>query len=137
MILFVDTSIFYAAVDSSDASNRKAKSILASEEALSTSNLVLAESWNLIHNKIGRAAAERFWGGARRSALEIEPVTSSDLDQAWQSGIDWPDQDFSLVDRTSFALMQRLGITSVATLDSDFAIYRYGPRRKRIFTVVP
>jgi predicted nucleic acid-binding protein len=97
MSLFVDTSIFYAAVDSSDKSNKPAKAILASGQSVLTSNLVLAESWNLINNKIGRVAAERFWGGVRRSAIEIETITPADFDHAWQTGIDWPDQDFSLV----------------------------------------
>jgi uncharacterized protein len=137
MILFVDTSIFYAAVDSSDKSNKSAKAILASDQSVLTSNLVLAESWNLINNKIGKVAAERFWGGVRTSAIEIESVSPADFDFAWQTGIDWPDQDFSLVDRTTFAVMQRLGIKRVATLDSDFVIYRFGPRRRSAFTVLP
>ena len=46
-------------------------------------------------------------------------------------------QDFSLVDRTSFALMQRLGISRVITFDSDFAIYRYGRGRRLAFEVLP
>jgi hypothetical protein len=33
--------------------------------------------------------------------------------------------------------MRRLGIERAATLDSDFVIYRFGPGRKRAFTVLP
>ena len=32
--------------------------------------------------------------------------------------------------------MRRLGLERVASLDDDFAIYRFGPNRKRAFTVV-
>jgi predicted nucleic acid-binding protein len=51
-------------------------------------------------------------------------------------GISWRDQDFSVVDRTSFAVMQRLGIERAASLDEHFAIFRFGVKRRRSFTVV-
>jgi uncharacterized protein len=41
-----------------------------------------------------------------------------------------------VVDRTSFAVMQRLGIERAASLDSDFAVFRFGPNRRRAFTVL-
>jgi len=40
------------------------------------------------------------------------------------------------VDRTSFAVMRRLGLERAASLDDDFAIFRFGPNRRRAFTVV-
>ena len=46
------------------------------------------------------------------------------------------DQRFSIVDRTSFAVMERLGLTRVASFDQDFAIYRYGRKRDRAFEVL-
>ena len=57
-------------------------------------------------------------------------------DSAWVIGATLPDQDFSSVDRTSFSLMQRLGIDRVATFDADFAIYRFGRHRERAFVIV-
>lgn len=82
------------------------------------------------------AAAERFWAGLRAGAAEIEPVTAADLVVAW-SVSDWfPDQAFSIVDRTSFAVMQRLGLRRVATLDDDSSVYRFGRARREAFEVV-
>ena len=43
---------------------------------------------------------------------------------------------FSIVDRTSFAVIERLGLTCVASFDDDFAIYRYGRRRDKAFDVL-
>ena len=136
MSLFVDTSIWYAAADKSDASNSRAKAVLSAGEPLVTTDHVLVETWTLIRYRLGRRAAERFWEGLRSGAATVETVGAADLDTAWEIGKSYRDQDFLIVDRTSFAVMRRLGIERAACLDDDFAIFRFGPNRKRAFTVV-
>jgi predicted nucleic acid-binding protein len=136
MSLFVDTSIWYAAVDVADFGNPIAKSILGSGETLVTTDHVLVETWTLLHHRLKPQVAERFWAGLRGGIAAIEPVTLADLESAWQIGQSWRDQDFSIVDRTSFAVMQRLGIVRAASFDDHFAVYRYGPHRRQSFTVV-
>ncbi len=136
MSLFVDTSAWYAAADRSDRSHKAATSVLAQQEILVTTDHVLVETWLLVHHRLGRNAAERFWEGLRSGVAEIENVGSADLAAAWAIGESFPDQDFSIVDRTSFAVMQRLGLRRVATLDDDFAVYRFGRTKKQAFEVV-
>ena len=136
MSLFVDTSIWYAAADSSDRSNARSKAILKSGETLVTSDHVLVETWTLLHHRLERKAAEGFWEVLRSGIALIEAVTLADLEVAWDIGVSWHDQDFSLVDRTSFAVMRRLGIDRVASLDAHFAVFRFGPRRRQSFHVV-
>ncbi len=136
MSLFVDASIWYAAADSSDRSNARSKVILRSGETLVTSDHVLVETWTLLHHKLDRKAAEGFWEGLRSGIALIEAVTLADLEVAWDVGVSWPDQDFSIVDRTSFAVIRRLGIDRVATLDAHFAVFRFGPKRRQSFHVV-
>ena len=136
MSLFVDTSIWYSAADSSDRSNSQSKAILKSGETLVTSDHVLIETWTLLHHKLDRKAAERFWEGLRSGNAVIETVTLADLEVAWDIGVFWRDQDFSIVDRTSFAVMRRLGIDRVASLDADFAVFRFGPKRRESFFVL-
>jgi predicted nucleic acid-binding protein len=136
MSVFVDTSIWYAAADSSDESNASAKAILSTSDSLLTTDHVLVETWTLLRNRIHRRAAERFWDALRNEVAAIEPVGLADLEAAWQIGISYRDQDFSLVDRTSFAVMRRLGIDCAASLDDHFAIFRFGPNRRRAFTIL-
>jgi len=112
------------------------KIILKSTEPLVTSDHILVETWTLLHRKLGRSVAERFWEGLRSGSVAIETVGPADLEAAWDIGISWRDQDFSIVDRTSFTVMRRLGIERVASLDEDFAIFRFGPKRRQSFSVV-
>lgn len=136
MTLFVDTSIWYAAADSSDRSNARAKGILKTGGPLVTSDHVLVETWTLLHHKLQRNAAERFWDALRAGVAAIEAVGLADLEVAWEIGSSWRDQDFSIVDCTSFAVMRRLGIDHVASLDEHFSVFRFGPKRRHSFHVV-
>jgi predicted nucleic acid-binding protein len=136
MSLFVDSSVWYAAADAGDRSNARACEVLSGGDRLVTSDHVLVEAWLLLRHRLGRDAAERFWSGLRMGVAAIEAVTATDLEVAWAIGEAFQDQDFSIVDRTSFAVMQRLGVHRVATFDDDFAVYRFGRDRRRAFEIV-
>ena len=114
MSLFVDTSVWYAAADTADLGNKRAQEILSTGEALVTTDHVLVETWTLLRFRINRGAAEAFWDGLRSGVARLECVGSADLQAAWTMGHDFSDQDFSLVDRTSFAVMERLGLRRAA-----------------------
>ena len=136
MSIFVDTSAWYAAADSGDRRNGLAKRLLGTEEPLVTSDHVLVETWRLLHHFVSAHAAEAFWDGLRTGVAAIEQTTDADLEAAWAIGERFPDQDFSLVDRTSFALMERLGLSRVISFDNDFAVFRYGRGRRLAFEVL-
>lgn len=135
MSLFVDSSMWYAAADIGDRSNDRAREALASGEPLITSDHVLIESWLLLRRRLGRSAAHAYWDGVQRVAA-VESVGPADLQAARTIRDRYADQDFSVVDLTSFAVMHRLGLERVATFDSDFAVYRFGPRGRRAFVVL-
>lgn len=132
----MDTSVWFAAAYTRDAWNARAKALLAAGERLLTTDHVLVETWLLLRGRFHAGAAERFWDGVRGGAAAIEMVTAADLEAAWMIGRVFPEQGFSITDRTSFALMERLGITRAASFDDDFSIYRYGPHRDRAFEVL-
>lgn len=136
MTVFVDSSAFYAAADRGDVSHERAADILRRSDALVTTDHVLVETWLLLQRRLDTGAAERFWDGIRSGAARVEPVGLADLERAWSIGREFVDQGFSITDRTSFAVMQRLGVLRVASYDDDFAIYRFGTRRERAFEVI-
>src|SRR3990172_3592459 len=136
MSLFVDTSVWYAAADAGDVGNGRAREVLSRGDRLVTTDHVLVETWLLLRHRVHRQAAERFWEGLRAGVAAVESVTSADLEGAWAIGEAFSDQEFSIVDRTSFAVMERRGIRRAASFDHDFSIYRFGRGRRHAFTVV-
>ncbi|WP_419838393.1 type II toxin-antitoxin system VapC family toxin [Candidatus Poriferisodalis sp.] len=138
MATFVDTSVWYAAVNKSDADRDIARSILSEHESsLVTSDHVLVELWNLANVRIHHLAANQAVSAIHASRTRIECTTDHDLQAAESIRLKFEDQGFSLTDRTSWALMERLGISEALSLDVDFRVYRYGPERRRAFRVLP
>ena len=135
-MLFVDSSVWFAVMVDRDRDNQHAKAIMESHGDFLVTDHVVIETWLLLNSRHSRDAAEFFWAGIRNGAARVEPVAPMDLDTAWAIGELYDDQDFSIVDRTSFAVMERLGITRAASFDHHFAVYRYGPRRERAFQIV-
>lgn len=136
MTLFVDTSVFYAAVDLGDTGHDRARVVLGRNERLVTTDHVLVETWLLLQRRLGQPTADTFWGRVRAGVVTPEFVVAADLEAAWAIGHAFPDQTFSIVDRTSFAVMLRLGVHRAASFDKDFAVFRFGPRRDRAFEIV-
>ena len=135
-MVFVDTSVWFAAANIREQRNRRAKELIAETDQPVVTDHVLIETWLLLNSRIHRHAAEGFWAGIRAGVAEIERVTAADLEHAWSIGEIFADQNFSIVDRTSFAVMERLGLTCAASFDQHFAIYRYGHRRDKAFEVL-
>jgi predicted nucleic acid-binding protein len=134
--VFVDSSVWFAAVFAKDAHHTLARRILGEESALVTTDHVTVETWLLLKNRFNQAVAEAFCQRMMGGWCRIEIATFEDLQSAESIRDAFRDQRFSLVDRTSFAVMERLGITRVASFDNDFLIYRYGANRNRAFEVL-
>ncbi|MEE8599466.1 type II toxin-antitoxin system VapC family toxin [Euzebya tangerina] len=132
---FVDTSAWYSAMDSADRNHRAATARLAEGGRFVLTDHVLVETWRLAAHRLGWHVAEQFFGTIRRGAAHVEGVTPADREHAWATGMAFSDQGWSLADRTSFAVMERLGLHTVVTFDDDFAIYRFGRDRGLAFTV--
>jgi uncharacterized protein len=136
MSVFVDTSAWFASANAKDRHHERASELLLSQAALVTSTFVLVETWLLLQSKIGYYVAESFAGLVRSGAARLEHVTTEDVENAWRIATMFRDQRFPLVDRASFAMMERLGMSKVISFDDDFIIYRFGPHRRDTFEVL-
>ena len=136
MSVFIDSSVWFAAAVPRDHENARAKTILRATTDQVTTDHVVIETWLLLNSRYDHRAAERFWDSARSGTVRVERPNASDFDAAWAIAQAFSDQEFSIVDCTSFALMERLGITKAASFDTHFAIYRYGRERNKAFEIV-
>ena len=139
MSVFVDTSAFYALADESDRNHRQAKAAyeVLIGERLSTSDHILVECWFLLGSRLGRDAAIRFWDALRAGIVAVLDVRHDDLERAREVLVRFPDQTFSLVDATSFAVMEREEIVRAFAFDAHFRVYRFGEGSRHSFDVVP
>jgi predicted nucleic acid-binding protein len=75
---------------------------------------------------MGRSIAARVLAEIDNSdALTVIRVSVADEARARQIIHQYQDKDFSLTDATSFAVMERLGITHTFTLDHNFSQYGF------------
>lgn len=138
--MLVDTGAWYAIADASDRHHEEARDFYAEHAGrtpLTTTDLIVAETWAILNSHLGRSAALIFWDTLRDTRTPILTAEPVDLEAAWRIAQAFPDQAFSFVDCTTFALMERLGIHEAFAFDAHFLIYRFGPDRQRAFRRVP
>ncbi len=123
--IFVDTGAWYALLDKSDANHHAAVKFKDSiVHPLVTSNYIADEVITLVRKRLGYKVAveigQKLWG---ESITNLIRVTLQDEKKAWEIFVGYYDKSFSFTDCTSFALMERLGITEVFAFDEHFAQY--------------
>lgn len=124
--LFVDTSAWYPLAVRRDPAHDSVAAVLRERvrhgARVVTTNLVVAETHALLLRRTTRAAALAFVGHvARPPNLVVYGTPQLDA----QAVVEWleryDDQDFSLTDGVSFAVMTERGITDALALDRHFA----------------
>ncbi len=135
---FVDTSGWVALADVSEVDHHRVHQALEERQGnLATSDHILQETWSLLNRRFGWRGADDYVTAIRRGIARIEVSLLADLEVATAIGRAFPDQGFSLADRTCWAIMERLGINDAVSLDRDFRVYRYGTGKRKAFRVFP
>jgi predicted nucleic acid-binding protein len=123
--LFVDTSAWYPLLLKAHSDHARVAAVLRatlkSGERAVTTNLVLAETYALLLSRGHRAAAITFLAAVRK-VPNVVVTSTEELEQ--RALEDWimpfDDQNFSLADAVSFAVMQERGIRRAVTFDAHF-----------------
>lgn len=126
-LLFVDTGGWVAVADRSDQYHSEAaafyRSVFSRYHRLITTELVLAESYALLRRGIGTGLAVRWLDSLLASSrVEIVFADIGLLRQARSLLTRYSDQDFSLTDAVSFAVMRQPRVREALSFDKHFLI---------------
>jgi len=123
--IFVDTSAWYALLDKNDANHYAAVKFYDSlVHPLVTSNYIADEVITLARIRLGYKVAvevgQKLWDESIANLIRVMP---EDEKKAWEIFVKYRDKTFSFTDCSSFALMERIGITEVFAFDEHFTQY--------------
>ena len=125
--VLVDASAFFAIFNTRDPKHELATSTLSQltreRSQVLTTNFLVAETHALLLNRRGRDLAVQFLTVLQGGDPAIVRVTEDDEERAKAIIFQYDDKDFSYVDTTSFAVMERLGIDEGFSFDRHFRQY--------------
>ena len=132
MSIFIDTSVFLAALGKYDTNNVIAAETLANlaedGEQLITTNYILVESYALIQRRMGMEAIQDFQDHILPS-LTLVWISAEEHQHTIKQFLSENRRNLSFVDCSSFDTIRRLGIQKVFTFDHHF--------REQGFEVIP
>jgi uncharacterized protein len=121
--VFIDTSAFYALMDSSDRYHEKARklwiSLLDEESHLKTTNYIIIETLALIQSRLGFEAAHLFSGNIL-ALMDILWVDEPRHNLAFELWLSLGRKKSSLVDCVSFITMRYYSLEHVFGFDRHF-----------------
>jgi len=123
MSVFVDTLAFLAVLNADDFHHQEAaaawKSIVEKGAPLFTQNYVVLETFAVLQNRIGIAAARGFIEDII-PVMHVEWVTEADHGQGITAVLTAARRHLSLTDCVSFSIIRRLGLRKVFCFDKHF-----------------
>ncbi len=127
--IFIDASAWIAVSVKTDNDHQAAAeiypNILSSYSHLVTTNLVIAEAYNIIRHELGHTKSIQFLDGLKSSRLDKVFPDIFLEDQALKILRRYSDQDCSYTDAVRFALIQERGIREAFTFDHHFAVISF------------
>ncbi len=129
MLVFCDTSAFYAVANSQDASHHQAaslwRSLVASDRySLVTTNYVVVETLSLVQKRVGLSSVRRL-NDAIGGVVDVAFVEASLHEAALRECIDARKRAISFVDYVTFAFMRRNSVKFAFAFDDDFRTHGF------------
>jgi uncharacterized protein len=116
--LLVDAGPLYASIDADDAKHRECLELLTQHPGpLAVPSLVVAEVAWLVGTRLGPEPEVRFVGDLAARTLVTVPVEDNDWLRIAELVSRYRDLPLGTVDASIVAAAERLGITTLATLD--------------------
>lgn len=124
--IFVDTSAFVAFRvaddDNHDDAQEFLKEIQTMKLRLHTSNFILDEVYTYFC-KLHAVAVEMAELIKNNPLITLHRISAEDEEKAFEILKQYGDKGFSFTDATSFAVMERLGLTNAFAFDEHFSQY--------------
>lgn len=126
-----------AAADRSDPVHEACRDLLESHSGpLITTELVLAETGWLLDRQLGPAAEAALYRSVANGELVVEPLSRADWTRIAELTERYADQHLGGVDAGLITVAERLGLTTIATLDRrHFGVVR--PSHTKVLTLIP
>ena len=137
MTALLDTSFLLAMVNVKDRHHSRVLEVAKSiNDTFVLPITVLPEVSYLIGSRLGHSVMRQFLSSLVVDKVALEGVTLTDLKRVTEILEMYADSRLDFVDATIVALVERLGITRILTLDQrDFTIIR--PKHTSYFEILP
>jgi len=136
-VLVVDAGPLVAAASTSDRNHEQCIALLTQASGtLVVPALVVTEVAYFLGDRIGHSAEQAFARSLRDGELHVEPVEASDWIRISELLDAYSDLPLGIVDASVVATCERLGASTLATLDRrHFSVVR--PRHREALTLLP
>ncbi|MCY3606953.1 MAG: PIN domain-containing protein [Acidimicrobiaceae bacterium] len=135
--MIVDTGVLVAAADLADPDHRACADLLDDNlDGLTASPLVVAETGYLIGRQLGSRSEAQFFDAVADGEIHVETLTANDWHRTAELVGAYADMPLGGTDASVVAIAERLGETSIATLDHrHFGVVR--PSHVSAFRLLP
>lgn len=124
-MLLVDTNVLLAAADTSTPEHPRCAAILDDHTDLRVTAPVATETAWMIESRLGPAAEATFVGSIASGELPLIDLTGADWARCAELINTYADLGLGLVDASIVAVAERLGVSTIATLNHrDFHVVR-------------
>jgi predicted nucleic acid-binding protein len=135
-VLLVDTGIFIAAGDRNEPRHHACADLLRSRSDLAIVAPAVADTSWLIEDRLGPKAEASFLRLVTSDRFDIVDLVASDYERCLQLIETYDDLGLGFVDASIIAVAERLGQSTLATLNHrDFSVVR--PTHRDAFELVP
>lgn len=135
-MLLGDTNVLLAAADTSAAGHSQCCTLLDQETGIAITAPVATESAWMIESRLGAQTEAAFVASIAAGELDVIDLNSGDWSRCAELIETYDDLGLGLVDASPVAVAERLGVTTIATLNHrDFTVVR--PAHCVAFELVP